>query len=103
MFGLAAQSQILGLSQAVLAGEIQTALSRLNELSRCTLHVRPRRPKPDSRFEPGRSRRRNSNRVEPVERTGAKWQGPRTLARRFAESFPQPDHFPGFARRLEFA
>jgi DNA polymerase-3 subunit gamma/tau len=33
MFGLAAQSQILGLSQAVLAGEIQTALSRLNELA----------------------------------------------------------------------
>jgi DNA polymerase-3 subunit gamma/tau len=33
MFGLAAQSQILGLSQAVLAGEIQTALARLNELA----------------------------------------------------------------------
>ena len=33
MFGLAAQSQILGLSKAVLAGEIQTALSRLNELA----------------------------------------------------------------------
>ena len=33
MFGLAAQNQILGLSQAVLAGEIQTALSRLNELA----------------------------------------------------------------------
>jgi len=33
MFGLAAQSQILGLSQAVLAGEIQTVLSRLNELA----------------------------------------------------------------------
>jgi DNA polymerase-3 subunit gamma/tau len=33
MFGLAAQSQILGLSRAVLAGEIQTALSRLNELA----------------------------------------------------------------------
>ena len=33
MFGLAAQSQILGLSQAVLAGEIQAALSRLNELA----------------------------------------------------------------------
>ncbi|MGO9584738.1 MAG: DNA polymerase III subunit gamma/tau [Limisphaerales bacterium] len=33
MFGLAAQSQILGLSQAVLAGEIQTALSLLNELA----------------------------------------------------------------------
>jgi DNA polymerase-3 subunit gamma/tau len=33
MFGLAAQSQILGLSQAVLAGEIQTALTRLNELA----------------------------------------------------------------------
>ena len=33
MFGLAAQSQILGLSKAVLAGEIQTALSLLNELT----------------------------------------------------------------------
>ena len=33
MFGLAAQSQILGLSQAVLAGEIQTALTELNELA----------------------------------------------------------------------
>jgi DNA polymerase-3 subunit gamma/tau len=33
MFGLAAQSQILGLSQAVLAGEIQTALTRLDELA----------------------------------------------------------------------
>jgi len=33
MFGLAAQSQILDLSRAVLAGEIQTALSRLNELA----------------------------------------------------------------------
>jgi len=33
MFGLAAQSQILGLSQAVLAGEIQSALTRLNELA----------------------------------------------------------------------
>jgi DNA polymerase III subunit gamma/tau len=33
MFGLAAQSQILGLSRAVLAGEIQTALARLNELA----------------------------------------------------------------------
>ena len=33
MFGLAAQGQILGLSQAVLAGEIQTALSQLNELA----------------------------------------------------------------------
>jgi DNA polymerase III subunit gamma/tau len=33
MFGLAAQSQILGLSQAVLAGEIQAALTRLNELA----------------------------------------------------------------------
>jgi DNA polymerase-3 subunit gamma/tau len=33
MFGLAAQSQILGLSQAILAGEIQTALTLLNELS----------------------------------------------------------------------
>ena len=33
MFGLAAQSQILGLSQAVLAGEIQTALTQLNELA----------------------------------------------------------------------
>ena len=33
MFGLAAQSQVLGLSQAVLAGEIQTALTELNELA----------------------------------------------------------------------
>ena len=33
MFGLAAQSQILGLSQAVLAGEIQTALTELNALA----------------------------------------------------------------------
>jgi DNA polymerase-3 subunit gamma/tau len=33
MFGLAAQGQILGLSQAVLAGEIQAALALLNELS----------------------------------------------------------------------
>ncbi len=33
MFGLAAQSQILGLSKAVLAGEIQTALTELNELA----------------------------------------------------------------------
>jgi DNA polymerase-3 subunit gamma/tau len=33
MFGLAAQSQILGLSHAILAGEIQTALTLLNELS----------------------------------------------------------------------
>ncbi len=33
MFGLAAQSQILGLSKAVLAGEIQTALTLLNELA----------------------------------------------------------------------
>ncbi len=33
MFGLAAQSQILELSRAILAGEIQTALSQLNELS----------------------------------------------------------------------
>ena len=33
MFGLAAQSQILDLSRAVLAGEIQIALSRLNELA----------------------------------------------------------------------
>jgi DNA polymerase-3 subunit gamma/tau len=32
MFGLAAQSQVLGLSKAVLAGEIQTALAGLNEL-----------------------------------------------------------------------
>src|SRR5271167_968274 len=34
MFGLAAQSQILGLSKAILAGEIQTALTSLNELSK---------------------------------------------------------------------
>ena len=33
MFGLAAQSQILGLSKAVLAGEIQAALTELNELA----------------------------------------------------------------------
>jgi len=33
MFGLAAQSQILGLSKAILGGEIQTALTLLNELS----------------------------------------------------------------------
>jgi DNA polymerase-3 subunit gamma/tau len=33
MFGLAAQSQILGLSRAVLAGEIQAALTELNELA----------------------------------------------------------------------
>ena len=33
MFGLAAQSQVLGLSQAVLAGEIQTALTELNQLA----------------------------------------------------------------------
>src|SRR5271168_222477 len=33
MFGLAAQSQILGLSKAVLAGEVLTALTQLNELA----------------------------------------------------------------------
>ena len=33
MFGLAAESQILGLSKAVLAGEIQTALTQLNQLA----------------------------------------------------------------------
>jgi DNA polymerase-3 subunit gamma/tau len=33
MFGLAAESQILNLSNAVLAGEIQTALTQLNELA----------------------------------------------------------------------
>jgi DNA polymerase-3 subunit gamma/tau len=33
MFGLAAQGQVLGLSKAVLAGEIQTALAELNELA----------------------------------------------------------------------
>jgi len=33
MFGLAAESQILKLSKAVLGGEIQTALTELNELS----------------------------------------------------------------------
>src|SRR5258706_4556914 len=33
MFGLAAQSQILNLSKAVLTGEIQTALTQLNELA----------------------------------------------------------------------
>ena len=34
MFGLAAQNQILKLSHAVLAGEIQTALAQLDELAR---------------------------------------------------------------------
>jgi DNA polymerase III subunit gamma/tau len=34
MFGLAAESQILNLSKAVLVGEIQTALTQLNELAR---------------------------------------------------------------------
>src|SRR5271168_1535900 len=34
MFGLAAQSQILGLSKAVLAGEVLTALTQLDELAR---------------------------------------------------------------------
>jgi len=34
MFGLAAQNQILKLSRAVLAGEIQTALTQLDELAR---------------------------------------------------------------------
>jgi DNA polymerase-3 subunit gamma/tau len=34
MFGLAAESQILNLSKAVLAGEIQTALTQLNELAK---------------------------------------------------------------------
>jgi DNA polymerase-3 subunit gamma/tau len=33
MFGLAAQGQILGLSKAILAGEIQAALTLLNELA----------------------------------------------------------------------
>jgi DNA polymerase III subunit gamma/tau len=33
MFGLAAESQILNLSKAVLAGEIQTALTQLNKLA----------------------------------------------------------------------
>ena len=33
MFGLAAQSQVLGLSQAVLAGDIPSALGLLNELA----------------------------------------------------------------------
>jgi DNA polymerase-3 subunit gamma/tau len=33
MFGLAAQGQILGLSRAILAGEIQTALTLLNDLA----------------------------------------------------------------------
>ena len=33
MFGLAAQGQILGLTKAILAGEIQTALGLLNELA----------------------------------------------------------------------
>jgi DNA polymerase-3 subunit gamma/tau len=33
MFGLVAQSQILGLTKAILAGEIQTALGLLNELA----------------------------------------------------------------------
>jgi DNA polymerase-3 subunit gamma/tau len=34
MFGLAAQSQILQLSQAILAGDISTALTQLDELAR---------------------------------------------------------------------
>jgi len=34
MFGLAAQSQLLELSRAVLAGEVETALRELNELAR---------------------------------------------------------------------
>ncbi len=34
MFGLAAQKQILNLSKAVLAGEIQTALTELNDLAK---------------------------------------------------------------------
>src|SRR5206468_8385301 len=34
MFGLAAQRQILDLSRAVLAGEVETALRELNELTR---------------------------------------------------------------------
>src|SRR5438132_2388057 len=34
MFGLAAQDQILDLSRAILAGEIETALRELNELAR---------------------------------------------------------------------
>src|SRR5205814_1260608 len=34
MFGLAAQGQILDLSRAILAGEIETALRELNELAR---------------------------------------------------------------------
>src|SRR5438477_6092889 len=34
MFGLAAQRQVLDLSRAVLAGEVETALRELNELSR---------------------------------------------------------------------
>src|SRR5690349_9069521 len=33
MFGLAAQGQVLGLARAVLAGEIQAALTQLNELA----------------------------------------------------------------------
>ncbi len=33
MFGLAAQGQVLGLTRAVLAGEIQAALAQLNELA----------------------------------------------------------------------
>jgi DNA polymerase-3 subunit gamma/tau len=33
MFGLAAEGQILGLSKAVLSGEIQTALTQLNQLA----------------------------------------------------------------------
>jgi DNA polymerase-3 subunit gamma/tau len=33
MFGLAAESQVLKLSQAILAGEIQTALTQLNQLA----------------------------------------------------------------------
>ena len=64
MFGLAAESQILKLSKAVLAGEIQTALTELNELC-------------------------------------AKRKGFGPAAFRFAESFSQPAHLPGFARRFE--
>ena len=65
MFGLAAQNQILHLSRAVLAGEIQTAL-------------------------------------DAIERPRAGRQGFGPAAFRFAEPFPQPAHFSGCARRLEF-
>jgi DNA polymerase-3 subunit gamma/tau len=74
MFGLAAQSQILGLSQAILAGEIQTALTLLNELAQRPWTPAHRFaqsfPQPAAvpgfarRFEPARSFRGRNRRVE---------------------------------------